>query len=263
MESANRYIILDPDVFPQNQHPNKLKKKSLPTEFCDNDENTLIIVESSVIDDDKWKRSDIDNEKKYKNFNTFVHFGTHKKSKQNNSDPMIKRKRMLCSNIVTTGTCCHGDKCKFSHNLSEQKVDPVRKHVYEILLSDSDLSHIDFQKNVGLYRSLKDLTKMCDKQYCTGGYNCNFGICGTNSKHICSRDLDYGDCDDPKCNSIHLTKRNLKPFYSGYLKKEIPTQSLFTLLSNDKNKEVDELSEISSVSESSNELDECEQSIFD
>jgi len=96
---------------------------------------------------------------------------------------------------------------------------------------------------------------------------------------ICLRDLNYGDCNG-SCNSIHLTKRGLKPYkiincvyYSSPVLNQnpvqiqIPNQILLTeeiadqisKTKNDKNYDGDDYD----INLKDDELSECETSIFD
>lgn len=133
-------------------------------------------------------------------------------------------KKLLCQNIVNFGTCDYGDKCHYAHKLSEQKMDENRQFVYDILDNDEDLSYIDLKKDTSIYKNFQDLTRVCEDCLlgkCTGGYNCRFGAC-LSKYQICSKDLNYGNCDG-ECQLIHLTKRGLK-YYHYYQKPVIPDQ---------------------------------------
>lgn len=159
-------------------------------------------------------------------------------------------KKMLCRNMTMFGTCEYGTKCKFAHNLNEQIIDDYRKESYGILLSKKKLDNYDMQKNYTLYRSLLNLTKICEqceKGKCTGGYNCKYGVC-SKKYQICERDLNYGNCFN-NCEFVHLTKRGLKPFYRTMT--EIQCQPLNgTLLSTDFFKKIIEKNESNNDSES-------------
>ena len=181
-------------------------------------------------------------------------------------------KKILCHNIITYGSCGYGSKCLYAHCLNDQNIDTNRNQAYEILLNNNNLSNIYLQKDHVLYRSLLGLTRMCEqceKNKCTGGYNCKFGACAK-KYHICSRDLNYGDCHN-NCECVHLSSRGLKPFYNSFIKN---SQIQCTLLSFDffkkikssdiDNNDIDILSEISNDSINNDNLsDECNQSIFD
>lgn len=200
-------------------------------------------------------------------------FHDRKKVKRDNKN----LKKILCHNMITNGTCNYGQKCLYAHSLDDQNIDSNRNHAYEILLGDFNLEHIDLQKDHSLYRSLLGLTKVCEQcntNKCTGGYNCKFGACAKKFQ-VCLRDLNYGDCqtNGEICESIHLSKRGLKPFYNNSSKSYVTTDVQGTLLSSDFFKKLsplkslsdDEiLSEISSDSSDNNYFsDECNQSIFD
>ncbi len=183
-------------------------------------------------------------------------------------------KKILCKNVVTSNVCGYGNKCLYAHKLEEQSIDNERKHAYEILMGTDDLSNIDLQKDHSLYRSLLGLTTLCaecDKNKCTGGYNCKYGAC-MKIYHVCQRDLNYGDCLT-SCGKVHLSKRGLKSFYVGSSTKQLNNQNIQgTLLSPDffrrfdtqsnKDDDLDDLSDISENSSESDQTDECDQSIF-
>lgn len=181
-------------------------------------------------------------------------------------------KKILCKNIITSGSCGYDSKCLYAHKLEEQNMDDERKQAYDVLMDTNDLSGIDLQKNHSLYRSLLSLTSLCEqcnKNQCTGGYNCKFGAC-MKKYHICQRDLNHGDCNS-NCGKIHLTSRNLKSFYPSSIRQySAPIQG--TLLSSEffrklggTNTENDDLDDFSDVSDGSSDLDStdgCNQSIF-
>lgn len=125
----------------------------------------------------------------------------------------VNKKKILCQNIINYGSCCYGTKCLFAHKLEEQIIDNNKKQSYDIVMNSYNLSHIDLQKNYVLYRSLLNLTKLCDQcaeNKCKGGFNCKFGSCSKNYQ-ICKKDLEYGNCVG--CDLVHLTHRDLVPFY--------------------------------------------------
>ena len=139
-------------------------------------------------------------------------------------------KKILCHNIITHGSCCYGQKCLYAHSLEDQNIDTNKKSIYD-LIDSPDLSSIDLQKNHSLYRSLLNLTKMCElcaQNKCTGGYNCKFGAC-SKKYNICLKDLNYGTCHT-SCPNIHLTNKGLQPFYNNTLKTP-ESQTHGTLLS--------------------------------
>lgn len=199
-----------------------------------NSDDELCNKKYDTLDIKKWRHVDIlsQNTQKYKNFSSCMDNDMYSNNNFNKKKIIQKDFRdekninkLLCNNIVTTGYCIHGDRCLFAHSLSEQKIDEVKKHAHDILFSNDDLSYINFQQNLTLYKSLLLLTKFCDKDKCTGGYNCKYGVCGDKKTHICLKDLNYGDCNEINCNLIHLTKRNLKPFYHNYNKKNTYDQN--------------------------------------
>lgn len=241
---------------------------------------------------DREKEKDKDNDKgKYDNSWKIVDKKQFilNKSPENNAlldkKKIVKKenknlKKILCHNIITSGSCGYGNKCLYAHDLSEQNMDNIRKKAYDVLLNNADLSSIDLQKDFVLYRALLALTKMCeqcDKNKCTGGYNCKWGAC-SKKYHICIRDLNYGDCTH-NCGCVHLSDRGLKHFFTTFVKttnsnvtEDVPGVS-GTLLSSDffknlyghhqNNDDGDVLSDITDDSNSENLSDECNQSIFD
>jgi hypothetical protein len=167
-------------------------------------------LDGSLLDTTKWRS--VDNNK-YKNFLSF----NKKKLPIQKDKETQNRKTLLCNNMITKKYCDYGDNCKYAHSLSEQCIDKSRKNVHDIMLL-KNMSHINFQENVSLYRALLGLTKLCERENCAGGYNCKYGACGDKAFHICLRDLNHGDCQDDECKCVHLTKKGLKPFYSGSIK---------------------------------------------
>lgn len=228
---------------------------------------------NSILDTTKWRN--IDNNK-YKNFSSF---NKRKQTLQNLNKEIQNRKTLLCNNMITKKYCDYGSNCKFAHSLDEQYIDKSRKLVHDILIlnNNKDLSHINFQENVSLYRAFLGLTKLCDKENCAGGYNCKYGACGDSRFHVCLRDLNYGDCPNGNsCQCVHLTKRNLVPFYSGSVKlSQQPIQTIGdiqgTLLtenffdglkSQEEDDEVISNLSVSTDSRKTDVSDEYEQSIF-
>lgn len=174
------------------------------------EKSSTYCLDGSFLDTTKWRS--VDNNK-YKNFSSF----NKKKLPIQKDKDTQNRKTLLCNNMITKKYCDYGDNCKYAHSLSEQCIDKSRKNVHDVMLL-KNLSHINFQENVSLYRALLGLTKLCERENCAGGYNCKYGACGDKSFHICLRDLNHGDCQDDECKCVHLTKRGLKPFYSGSIK---------------------------------------------
>lgn len=210
---------------------------------------------------DKYKKINFDKDYKKKNIN---------KKESNGKNQNLKK--ILCHNMITSNICSYGNKCLYAHSLDEQRIDTDKKLAYELMFTSNDLSHIDLQKDIALYRSLLRLTKMCencDNKKCTGGYNCKFGACAK-KYHICIKDLNNGDCNG-NCDCVHLTKRGMKPLYYDHAKISSGQYICGTLLSAEfiKNLETsseqveDLLSNISLDSDTTNNSDECEQSIFE
>ena len=125
-----------------------------------------------------------------------------------------KTKRILCNNILNNKGCTYGDKCMYAHNLTEQKIDPIRHKVYTIIKNKTDLKNINLISDPKLFDTFIIQTKVCNgcvKGICPGGYNCREGTID-NKTRICYDDMMYGTCKNTDCNSIHLTNRGLKPY---------------------------------------------------
>lgn len=123
-------------------------------------------------------------------------------------------KRVLCINMLNSGKCQYGFKCMYAHSLNEQKIDVGRHKVYTIIKCADDLSHINLIDDEKLYRTMLDLTKlcnMCNKGLCPGGYNCRHGAISLKYR-ICYEDLIFGNCKRNNCQSVHLTDKKLTPY---------------------------------------------------
>jgi len=137
-------------------------------------------------------------------------------------------KKLLCYNIVNNMKCVYKNKCMFAHNIEEQLKENNREFIYNMIYEMSDLSNINLKDNKELFEELLIFTKECKNclnKKCPGGYNCKFGVC-TKQLKICYNDLLNGKCslnlDDEnengkiikRCiNGIHLTEKNLIPYY--------------------------------------------------
>ena len=123
--------------------------------------------------------------------------------------------KILCNNMLLNGKCSYGDKCLYAHSLEKQVLEPLREQAYSIIKSKSNINNVDLQKDYKLYRVFLEMTKICDQckiNKCTGGLNCKKGV--ADSKYqICINDLNYGNCINPNCKLVHLTKFNIYPFY--------------------------------------------------
>lgn len=122
-----------------------------------------------------------------------------------------KSKRLMCNNILKNGKCCYGNKCVFSHTLKEQRKDPIRKTVYEMISKKDVLNNNTFEiiTDKNIIKTLYLFTKkcsLCEQNKCPGGYNCVTGVI-SQDYIICTNDLDHGFCSDNKCNKIHLSKK--------------------------------------------------------
>jgi hypothetical protein len=116
----------------------------------------------------------------------------------------------------------------FAHNIDEQLKEPNRELIYNIIYNYDDLSNINIKENKELFDELLIFTKECKNcinKKCPGGYNCKFGVCVKELK-ICYNDLLNGKCTlqlkeeivngksiKRCCCGIHLTEKNLIPYY--------------------------------------------------
>ncbi len=134
-------------------------------------------------------------------------------------------KKLLCYNIVNNSKCVYKGKCMFAHNLAEQKKEPLREYINDMIYKMDDLSNIDIYQDKVLLDELVIYTKECKNclnKKCPGGYNCKFGACIKDIK-ICYNDLMHGKCynilTDENTNikrcihGIHLTEKNLISYY--------------------------------------------------
>lgn len=126
----------------------------------------------------------------------------------------MNTKKMLCFNILNGRNCCYGKKCMYAHNLEEQKIEPIRERVYNIIQTSKNLATIDLIMDCQLFDTMLQLTRICpqcSRNDCPGGYNCRNGAIN-NSYRICYDDLIYGTCKKSSCCSIHLSKNGLIPY---------------------------------------------------
>ncbi len=144
----------------------------------------------------------------------------------NNNISSVNFKKLLCYNIVNNCKCVYKNKCMFAHTLDEQKKEPLRQFIYNMIYTWNDLSNIDICEDKILLDELLILTKECKNclnKKCPGGYNCKFGVCLRENK-ICYNDLMYGKCYNMmmtkeinnvticRCiNGVHLTEKKLIP----------------------------------------------------
>ena len=149
---------------------------------------------------------------------------------QNNDDNKVignSKKKVMCYNMLNKKQCDYGIKCVYAHNLSEQKIIPLRHKAYTIIKTVTDLSNINLILDNKLYEMLLQLTKvciLCSKDACPGGYNCRYGAINSKCK-ICYDDLVYGNCKKPSCQSIHLTTRGLIPYFKQKNKNKMSDES--------------------------------------
>jgi len=197
----------------------------------------------------------------------------------NHHEDNYNRKKILCNSYLKGEECQYKDKCLYAHSIEEQKMEQIRKKVYNIIQNEFDLTYLDLGTKIDdetneLIKNLTIMTKVCQdcvNKKCAGGVNCKFGVYNP-SLQICSDDMFTGKCGNNTCQKVHLTKRGFIPInknndkikkkkYNGiYIPKPIEINEEFFLSENFKsliNESDINIDDISSVESS---LDE---SIFD
>lgn len=140
---------------------------------------------------------------------------------------MSTNNKILCINMIKNGYCTYGYKCVFAHSLLEQKVDPVREKIYNIIKNKINISKLDLLNDKQLFKNLIEMTKTCSNcnaDKCTGGYNCKYGAINKDFT-ICYDDLMRGLCGNIKCLNLHLTKFGLIPYNVQKKKLDLSSSS--------------------------------------
>jgi hypothetical protein len=135
----------------------------------------------------------------------------------------------------------------FAHTLEEQKKEPIRQLIYNMLYIWEDLSNINVNEDKYLLDELIMLTKECKNcinKKCPGGYNCKFGVCLRENK-ICYNDLMYGKCYNMlmetnnndlilyRCiHGIHLTEKKFIPYNQRMLSELTNLETNFLIRHN-------------------------------
>ncbi len=137
---------------------------------------------------------------------------------------MDNKKKILCINIIKHNKCNYGNNCDYAHSYQDQQIDMLRKHAYDIIQNEFDLSYLDFRTPVNneLYKILVIMTKVCNdciSKKCPGGVNCKHGVYDK-SLQICFDDMYNGNCRRENCEKIHLTLRNFHPINCVDMKKK-------------------------------------------
>lgn len=126
-------------------------------------------------------------------------------------------KRLLCNNVLASGKCNYGDKCMYSHSLTDQKVDYNREKAYNLIRSSQQKHDIDVYDLENIFndkelcRTLIQLTKTCqhcENGKCPGGYNCKYGVFDC-AYQICYDDL-CNDCIANDCKYVHMSNIGIK-----------------------------------------------------
>ena len=131
-----------------------------------------------------------------------------------NNQNIQKYKKILCKSIINNKNCDYGKNCLYAHSYSEQKMSINRKLAYDIIKGKIKINENNNTIKKELYDILCILSKLCtecEKNKCTGGYNCIHGSVSRNLQ-ICRSDLDTGICKNRNCGLIHLTQKGLKPY---------------------------------------------------
>jgi hypothetical protein len=156
-------------------------------------------------------------------------------------------KKLLCYNIVNNCKCVYKNKCMFAHTLDEQKKEPIRQYIYNMLYVWDDLSNININEDKLLLDELNIFSKECKNcinKKCPGGYNCRFGVCLRENK-ICYNDMIYGKCYNMlmetnhdgiilyRCiHGIHLTEKKLIPYNQRMLSELTNLETNFLIKHN-------------------------------
>ena len=148
----------------------------------------------------------------------------YKKNRDNNIEnniDNINKKKILCKSLLEGIKCQYGNNCVYAHSLQEQKMDKERKHAYDVIQNQFDLSKIEPTEEE-LYKNLIILTKICNEcvnKKCPGGVNCKFGVYNK-SLQLCADDINTGICKTENCGKIHLTERGFIPINKNKYKKK-------------------------------------------
>jgi hypothetical protein len=184
-----------------------------------------------------------------------VHNITHKVN--HNDLNLQNKKRILCSNMITTHECPYGNTCVYAHSLKEQNIDPIRKKIYRMLDNSNMINDIDFVHDNELYKVFVQLTRTCytcENGTCMGGYNCKKGA--IDRKHtICYDDLYNNTCKfGSACDKVHLTKRGLVP-------KAIQEKMMNPLKDETKQLYIEQLMSIAPTQFNINDIDEDDDNL--
>ena len=175
------------------------------------------------------------------------------------------RKKILCHNIIFNKQCHYYNTCVYAHNLSEQNVEQKKKIAYNILKSKKSLSNVNLKTNTELYKTLIELTKLCNKcdtNLCIGGYNCKYGAC-LKKFVVCANDLNYGQCTNQNCKFIHLTNRGLIPYYEHIEEDDNKSLNISNMSFSSNDVEENVINEVDFYTNKKNRIETiCAKSIF-
>lgn len=148
-------------------------------------------------------------------------------------------KKILCCKTIKHHKCNYQNKCMFAHSLDEQKKEPMRATIHDLITGTTSLKDIDIFTDKDVFSELMIHTKLCKKcvfNACAGGWNCKFGACVT-SHLICSSDLLFGNClNNVGCPfGVHLTKRGLIPYNTRALTDTITSHYVINENEEDEN----------------------------
>jgi hypothetical protein len=69
------------------------------------------------------------------------------------------RKKIMCINMINYNKCNYNDKCLYAHNYDEQNVDPIRRDLYNKVISKD--WHVDLSTEPTLVKQLQVFTRLC------------------------------------------------------------------------------------------------------
>jgi hypothetical protein len=163
----------------------------------------------------------------------------NKKNKENEINNIyLKKKTMLCRNMINEGFCKYTKKCIYAHNIQEQYIDETRRKTYELIMGTNDLSSYTIDEKI--YNDIKIMTSLCEKcceKKCTGGMNCRNGACNKRYQ-VCLDDLTL------KCNKIEICKKihlSLLGFKKNYQNNDQKTECIIDKINKINKIEINEI----------------------
>ena len=109
-------------------------------------------------------------------------------------DPLPKKdktKIILCTSTAKN-TECKWVECSFAHDINEQNIDPIRKHLYQLIFDKQSVGTVLSDDDVNKFYVLCDTCSGCLIGLCQGGLNCrngaycpSFRVCRNDLNHCC------------------------------------------------------------------------------